>query len=321
MDLIYTNAKRIDQGVLKQHALDLSFGAEENDFELTLGAGDPVLETKSVVYMEGTEYGGMVGGRKSGTTTDTITYYGRTWHGILNSKVIKPDAGAAYFVVSGDLNAVLGVLIKRMGLSDLFTAEAAEAGISVASYQFTRYCKGYDGIRALMASAGAKLMMAWEGRSVRLYAVPIVDYSDVPVDDDEAVLTVEQHDDKVNHLVCLGQGELADRTVVDLYVDRFGRIGSTQYYKGLDEIEDVYDNSNAESAAELRTEGIERLKALRDNDKAEISAGDSLERVYDIGDIVGAKDLHSGISASATVTQKIVKISNGAVTIEYKIGS
>ena len=106
MDLIYTNSKLIDQGVLDNYAFDLSFGASENDFELTLGI-NPILESGAMTYIEGTEYGGIVDGRKTTTNGETITYVGRTWHGILNSKIIEPDTGEDYLVVSGDANEVM----------------------------------------------------------------------------------------------------------------------------------------------------------------------------------------------------------------------
>ena len=41
---------------------------------------------------------------------------------------------------------------------------------------------------------------------------------------------------------------------------------------------------------------------------------------FDIGDIVGSTDITTGVSVSATVTQKIVKINNGFINIEYKTG-
>ena len=44
--------------------------------------------------------------------------------------------------------------------------------------------------------------------------------------------------------------------------------------------------------------------------------GSGLE--YDVGDIIGGTDTTTGNTASATVAQKIVKINNGAVSIEYK---
>ena len=320
MDLIFTNSKKVDQGVLNTYAFDLSFGVEENDFEMNLNARQSTLEYGAYVYIEGTEYGGIVDGMGSYTGSDTVTYKGRTWHGILNSKVIQPDAGADYFTVSGDANSILAVLIARLGLSGLFVAAESLSGVSLSNYKFPRYCKAYDGIRNMLSSVGAKLKLAWKDRVVHLSAVPIVDYTASPVDGDTAVLTVERHEHKVNHLICLGQGELAAREVIHLYVNRFGKISDVQYYNGLDEITETYDNNGAESLDELRSGGVERLTELRNIDIADISATGTDEQIYDIGDLVGATDIKSSITAAAAVSQKIVKIVNGTIIIEYKIG-
>lgn len=320
MDLIYTNAKQVDQGVLGAYAFDLSFGSEENDFEMTLGADAPSLEFGAVVYIEGTEYGGIVDAKKTHTNNEDITYIGRTWHGILNSKVIEPEYGEDYFIASGDANDVLSRLIDRLGLSELFAVTTESSGVNVSRYQFNRYCKAYDGIKAMLAASGAKLNIAWKNRSVHLSAVPIVDYTEYPIDGDIATLTVEKHEKKVNHLICLGRGELSEREVIHLYVDRFGKIGDTQHYTGIDEVADTYDYGSAESSDELRKGGIERLTELRSNDKADILLAEAEGLSYDIGDIVGASELKSGVSVAATVTQKIVKISNGAISTEYMTG-
>ena len=317
MDLIFTNSEREDQGVLSTHSFDLSYGAAENDFELTLGADEPTLETDACIFIEGTEYGGIVGGIKTSTNGETITYKGRTWHGILNSKVIQPDTGEDYLVVSGDANEVLSFLIVRLGLSGLFVADEIASGVNISSYKFHRYCKGYDGVADMLADNGGKLKIAWKDRAVHLSAEPIADYTESPFDGDIATLTVEQYKDKVNHLICLGKGDLAAREVIHLYVDQGGRIGDVQYYTGLAEIVDTYDNSNSD---DLRSDGVKHFKELRNNDKAEISLSEADGLTYDIGDIVGAKEYKFGVSVSAAITQKIVKIYNGVVSTEYKIG-
>lgn len=317
MDLIYTSAKRADLGVLRTHSFDLSYGASENDFELTIGTDEAVLEFGAMVYVEGTEYGGIVDGLKASTNGETITYKGRTWHGIINSKVIQPDSGEDYLVVSGDANEVLSFLVARLGLSGLFVAAEGLSGVSIKGYQFHRYCKGYDGIRAMLDKSGAKLKIAWVNRSVQLSAVPIADYTESPIDGDIATLSVEQHQKKVNHLICLGKGDLAEREVIHLYADQFGRIGDAQHYTGLDEIADTYDNSNSE---DLRSDGIQHLTELRNTDKAEIALPEAEGLTYDIGDIVGATEYQSGVKVAEKVTQKIVKINNGVVSTEYKTG-
>ena len=317
MDLIYTDAKRIDRGVLNAYAFDLSYGQSENDFELTLDIDETPLEYKSIIYIEGTEYGGILDFIKSNTSGHTVTYGGRTWHGVLNSKVIQPDSGKAYYTVSGDANAILGVLINRLGLGELFTAKAELSGITITSYQFERYCKAYDGIRAMLEEAGAKLKLEWANRSVCLSAELIDDYTESPCDNDTATLSVEKHQVKVNHLICLGRGELAAREVLHLYVNKFGKITTAPFYTGLEEVTDTYDNNNSDN---LKKDGTNRLKELLNIDKAEIAFTEDDEYIYDIGDIVGATDIRTGANASAAVTQKIVKINNGAVSIEYKTG-
>lgn len=318
MDLTYTNSKGVDQGVFTAYALDMSYGAEENDFELLVGSDEATVESNAFIYSEGTEYGGIVDGLKASTNGETLTYKGRTWHGMLNSKVIQPDAGENYLIVSGEANEVLAFLIVRLGLSGLFVADEESSGISVSGYQFHRYCKAYDGIRAMLASCGAKLNISWKDRAVHLSAEPIADYTDFPVDGDTATLTVEQNSHKVNHLICLGRGELADREVIHLYADPFGRIGDVQYYTGLDEVCDTYDYSSVESSDELRKEGIKHLTELRSVDKAEISILETEGLFYDIGDIVGASEMKTGVKVTAAVSQKIVKINNGIVSTKYK---
>lgn len=316
MDLIYTDANRIDKGVLTAYDFDLSFGAAENDFEMTLGENEPVLSDGSFAYIENTEYGGVIDGIRASTNSNTVTHKGRTWHGILNSKVIEPDAGEVYLIVSGDANELLAMLIDRLGLTGLFVAAEELSGINIPKYQFHRYCKGYDGIRDMLGDNGAKLKIEWVNRAVQLSAVPVVDYTDSPADSDTASLIVEKYSKKVNHLICLGQGNLTDREVIHIYVDQFGNIGDEQYYFGLDEITEIYENAISE---DLRQDGISRLKSLRNNDKAEISPKANVIP-YDIGDIVGASEIRTGVSVAAVVTQKIIKIKNGVISTEYKTG-
>ena len=318
MDLIYTNADRVDQGVLSDYAFDLSYGADENNFEMSIGIDEAVLDFNAFIYMEGTEYGGIVDKKKAHTEGESIVYKGRTWHGILNSKVIQPDAGEDYLVVSGDANNVLATMVSRLGLSGMFVADEKTSGINIAGYKFHRYCKGYDGFRAMLAANGAKLKVEWKDRSVILSAVPIVDYTQSPIDGDTATLTVEQCKTKVNHLICLGRGELSGREVIHLYADQSGKIGDTKFYTGIEEVVDIYENTNSE---DLRNDGIKRFKELLDSDTAEISLPEDGEYTYDIGDIVGATEVQSGVTASAAVSQKIVRIHNGAVSTEYKTGS
>lgn len=321
MDLIYTNADLVDQGVLQDCMLDLAFGADENDFELEVPAEGVTLEAGALLYIEGTEYGGMVDGMRYTSADGVKRYTGRTWHGILNSKVIQPDAGADYYTVSGDANAVLAVVLQRLALSALFVAADGSSGLSV-SYQFNRYCGGYDGLRAMLDSVGGKLRMEVLGTGrVRLSAEPVTRYvKENEWDSDRMTIDATQQWHPVNHLICLGKGDLRQRQVVHLYADAQGNLSTNQTSTGLAERVAVYDYANAESLESLTANGMAKLAEYQAGDSCKASLADS-ETVYDIGDVVGVCDAVTGLSVETTITKKIVTISGGVVTVSYKTGS
>ena len=111
MELIYTDANLNDIGILQGFTLDLAFGKDENDFQLTTTTDNAVLVPGYYIYIDGTEYGGIIDSIEVDTSKGTVIYAGRTWQGILNSKVIEPPTGQAYRTVFGDANTVLGSLI------------------------------------------------------------------------------------------------------------------------------------------------------------------------------------------------------------------
>ena len=65
----------------------------------------------------------VVDGVEIDTSADYVTVSGRTWHGLLASRLVVPDAGQLHYTVSGDLNAVLGELVQRLGLWERMAAE------------------------------------------------------------------------------------------------------------------------------------------------------------------------------------------------------
>lgn len=317
MDLIYANSSREDIGVIPDYDFDLAFGSDENDFELTVSRNDHCCEAGYYIYIEGTEYGGIVDAITSDTATENVTYSGRTWHGILNSKILCPDAGESYLTVSGDANTILGTLLSRMGLTALFSASSAPSGINISGYQFARYVSGYDGIRQMLKSVSAKLCVAYSSGSVVLSAAPIVDYTQDGLDSDQLALKVKKTANKVNHLICLGSGELADRTVVHLYADASGNISQTQTFTGTAEYTAVYDYSNAEDTAELIKGGTERLKELLQQDDLTVDVNE-VDDPYDVGDIVGASDDVSGLTIAVPVTKKIIRVQNGIISVDLE---
>ncbi len=315
MDLIYMNSNKEDIGVLRDYEMDLAFGIDENNFECQISAASHCCEEGYFLYFEGTEYGGIIDGIEIDTANNEVTYSGRTWQGILNAKVLCPDDGQAYLVVSGEANDVLSSLLSRLSLTDMFIADTADSGITISNYQMNRYITGYDGIAKMLNSAKAKLKVEFDGSNVVLSAVKKQDYSqNEEFDSDLMDFRIKKKARTVNHLVCLGKGELVDRLVVHLYADAKGDVSRTQTQFGLDEYAAVYDYSSVESEDELIASGTEQLKSLWQQDEVSVDF-DADSDVYDVGDVVGAYDNITGLYISTEIKKKIVTIKNGQVTI------
>jgi hypothetical protein len=315
------NANKEDIGVLKDYTFDLAYGDDENDFECVVNKNAHCCAEDFFLYIEGTEYGGIVDNIGSDTSAEEVTYSGRTWHGILNSKILAPDTAADYLVLSGEANAVLASLIDRMGLNSLFKASSAASGIVISNYKMSRYIEGYTGMRKMLKAHGAKLHLAFKSGFVELSALPVVDYSKgEQFDKDLVEFVAKRRGNKLNHVVCLGQGELSERQVVHVYADENGNIVDTQVLTGLDEVSEVYENTNAVDISELRQGGVDRLKEAWTTDELDVDFTFEDES-FSIGDIVGALDTEVGVDVRREIGKKIVKIENGTVTVSYPSAS
>lgn len=321
MDLIYMNPDKEDIGVLKDYILDMAYGADENNFECTVSASNNVCDAGFYLYMEGTEYGGIIDSINIDTESETVIYIGRTWHGILNSKVLEPDVGSDYLTVKGEANTVLSTLIERMGLQDMFNVSSDASGVDISSYKMNRYIGGYSGILKMLKANGAKLNVIFKNGFVELSAKPFVDYSkDEQFDTDQISFTIQKNYKPINHVICLGQGDLKDRRVIHLYADGVGNISGTQTFTGIDEVCVIYDYSNAESDAELIEGGVEIIKTSWASDSIEFDF-DSDDESFDINDVIGAKEFTTGAEVRASITKKIIQIKDYTTSISYSCES
>ena len=154
---------------------------------------------------------------------------------------------------------------------------------------------------------------------VIIEAVEIEDLSEVYEYSDDYGMRIifDQNRGGVNHLICLGQGELRNRQVVHLYVDGNGLISENQTFVGLKEITEIYDYPSVETLEELKNSGIEKLQELKSTNT--VSA--QFEKLdVDVGDIVGGTNRLTGIKLKESVSALEISIKNGMVTVTYKIG-
>lgn len=299
------------------YSLEVAFGEDENKITLTADA-DVMPPENGFAYIEGTEYGGTIDQITSGTTTETLSASGRSWHGVLAGKRLVPDSGKSHITVSGQIATVLQSLINRMGLNDLFEAPASESDtVSISSYQFERFVDGYTGIKAMLTANGLKLKMRCAEGKVLIGARAVVDYGS-KVDSDLLDFDLTKITRRTNHLVCGGTGENENRAVVHFYADKNGKVSKTQSLFGVDEIAAFYDYSNADED-KLEEEGKKKLEELQGDGTVDVDVDEDID--VDIGDVVSARNNKTNKVVSATITKKIVKVSNGITSYEYEAGT
>lgn len=322
--VILTNNNGNEIKMLNPQSIDFDLN-ETRDFEMVLNANewDSNFDYGNRIFIPNSEYGGLIGEVETNTADNTVKIKGFCFRGILSKHIIEPPAGADYKTISGELNSIIETLTSN--LNPLFQVSTINTGISVTNFQFDRYCTLLDGLNKLLKSKNYKLQIRYIQQEqglpgyVELSAVPINDYSnDIQLSQDNKVnFTFNNKQNGVNHLICLGSGELKNRTVVDLYVQQNGNIGKTQYFQGLDEIAETYENTSA-SAAELKESGTEKLQELMNTKTFKMDVS-SLDIDIEIGDIVGGRDYITGFSMSTPITNKIYTLKNGEISIEYKI--
>lgn len=305
--------------VTSAYTLDMSFGNGGNNFELAIDLdGDRQLGVNWIVAIEGTEYGGIVDGRKADVSGDqtTITWSGRTWHGIMNSHIIAPNAGSDHFAVSGDANRCLESALRQMGLGAFFRVRSANAGVYV-SYQFKRPAElGYDGVMNMLRKHGLRLMCKRYEDYTELWAEHTTDRGEA-ADSDIADFTAENVWRPPNHLYCAGEGEQKDRKILHLYADKNGNVSQKQTMFGIDEVTEIYDYTNADDA-KLLEDGTKKLKEMQSFGKVDVDVV-SGEEMY-VGDTVIAHDRRYGQTVTDTIVKKILKVSNGIPTVTYECG-
>lgn len=319
VDLIITDSKHVDVRSAVGYTLDCAWGKEENDFELVV-SGASTIDAGAYIYIDGSECGGVVDAMEDQLTSgvNTLTYSGRTWHGMLANKILEPDRGKDYLTVSGTASTVIGSLISRVGLDGVFDAvDSPTAGAqTIKSYRFDRYTDCYTGLRKMCAANGLKLRLAYASGRVNIWAEPVAHYGD-SIDSDLIDFDATRTWRKPNHLIGLGKGDLAARVVVHWYADAKGTVSQTQSLRGVDEITQVYDYSNAETA-ELNTKTKEKLQDLQSEGDVRVTVRDDANVVFDVGDTVTARDNLTGITVNATISKKIVKVSGGVMSVDYE---
>lgn len=323
MDLVLANSSGNDIKTLEYSKCDFEVGGENNfEIEIPVEEWQPDISFGCLVYEPNTECGGVISAVQTNTAENLITISGYTWRGLLSKRIIVPPTGADYKKVSGDLSECISQIIDTM-FDGLILASVEITGVNLNNFQIDRYVTVLDGLNKMLKSVNYKIKIAYiqgeagEPGRVSVSAVPIVDYSSriELSQDDRLNFTIKINKGSVNHLICLGAGELKDRDVLNLYIDINGNIGTKQYYTGINEIAETYDASNSE---DLRADGEDKFQELIKGTSLSMDV-ESLGIDVDIGDIIGGRDYITGISVKKALKSKIITYEDKIKSVQYNL--
>lgn len=253
----------------------------------------------TIVFVEGTEFGGEISGSIIDIAANTITYTGRTWRGTMSQYIVEPPAGQDYLIVSGNLKTSLDLLDWNSHI------EIAGTSYSGNTFQFDRYITVFTGATSLLTAAQSDLRMAiaFESNGTTGTAVvtiqptrDLTNLIEVSQDyNDQISLKITRDGNTPKRLICLGQGELKDREVVNLYADDDWNISTTPIPDAYPV--EVYDNTGSTT---LQADGTKHFKELIHNhQQIEVTINDI---DVQLGDVISAKDVLTGQLVSAEIT-------------------
>lgn len=318
MDIICADRTLTEQGTLfNDYTLDFDT-TDSMDYRLTVPQNQySLIHASSFVYIPNTEYGGIIDTVTHNTGDNTLIVYGRNFRGILNSKIVTPSKNSDYVILTGGLADVLTDVLGDIELDALFKIDPGINWLTVTKYQVPRYCTFLYLLQLLAQKFGLHLRLTWS-KSMHKVVISFTHGKDWTSTQLYSQLDMQTSvvRNRVNHLICLGKGELKNRVRVDLYANSTGEISRKQSLFGVAEYVDIYDYPNAQNTDDLIANGAQRFQELLNVAQLELEVKDS---GYAVGDIVGGYDELFGLKTKATITNIVVTVDGNSITYNYTV--
>lgn len=317
MDLIYTDIHFSDLGKLKYTTLDFDT-TDTMDFKLTMPLSiNSNPASIGFIYSSNSEVGGIIDNYTILTSENSIELTGRNFRGVLNSKIVKPPENQAYKYINGSVYDIITDLLNEFLIDNVFSADKSLNDFNINKTQVARYCSMY----ALLLQIGklidkALLISQSNGKMVISYRTP-KDYTQYELNTKADVyLDISKNTNTVNHLICLGSGELQDRLVTELWLSRDKqKILTTPTVLGTQDYTEIYENTSVNTLEDLINAGIEKFNELITQDSIDMSVSNS--KSYQIGDIVGGYDKITKLEIKNTISNIILSVEDTETSISY----
>lgn len=306
------------KAVLSHASFDIAVGESENDFELSFTDILPesvMVNPGDMWCVNESEYGGIIDSIRD-NDGETV-YSGRSWSGVFGNKIVEPEKGDDYYVLSENLTTCIQVLLKHVNAPSFISVLPSSNSNSIGILQLPRYCTAYEALQRLCDKANRCLGFYYDVDAKKLYIITVDKqiisnlYATVHVD-----ATVNNN--VVNHIIGLGKGDLKDRLVVHVYADSRGVVSDKQSLFGINELTAVHELSSEEDVEKLKSECVKKLQEYQELTVAKISLGDS-SRELGVGDRVVAESLSAHVTVEAAVSKKITQLDNGVLSYSYTL--
>ncbi len=303
--------------------ISMSPEGDSNDWMLELPASEwqrmPIFPGH-FVYISDSEWGGPVERIRHSSSDDAVRVYGTCWRGLLTRRAVCPAAGSTHVTfTNADASAVIGALLGGW-MPHFFSAETGSSGIICSG--IIRYRNMLEALYSVLGDASARLCVSFSEGRVRLRAERIADLSGLVElsEEYESMIISERSMHRYNHIIALGQGEMLDRTVAQLWLLPDGSVTEDPSAQGVPSTSEqksyIYDYPAVESPAMLKSEAEKKLKSLAGGNSMEITVrgyGSEL----DLTDRVSVRDAMTDISGILSVWEKNLNISSEGVKIRH----
>ena len=299
-----------------------SYESSDNDWMLEL----PVqvwqrmnVQTGHYIYIPESEWGGPVERVRYSSGDDSVRLYGTCWRGLLARHAVCPAAGETHVVFTDcDANDMLRQLIKDWK-SDLFCVNNGKSGILCSGK--IRYNTVLEAAYSMLETAGGRLCAEFSQGKVQLRAEPRRDLSDERElsQEYESSIVSEIKSDGYNHVIALGQGEMLDRTVIELWLLPDGSViddgdAAAEQLGCINTL--IYDYPAAEETSRLKADAKRKLLSFAGGSVMEISVNDPSAEL-ELTDTVSVRDNITGIVSSLQVWEKCLNISSDGPVIKH----